>query len=314
MKLINKKLILGTALWGWGIDKKQAFLMLDFFVSFGGRYIDCATNYPINGRNKDYGLALKWLQEWIRINKIKLFIIIKVGSIDNLGSPFYDLSKNRVLSLYEEMKLNFGESLWCISVHWDNRNNDKDFTIVQETVNVFKELRNNGVSIGLSGIKRPELYFKSMPELSSNWIIQCKENFLTQDARLKYQQFFPNAEYYAYGINMGGLKLLENEKSVSAKIRKIDYSNSLKNIIADSLKNKNIIDFGFNCVNDLSMAFIFFNTLYSGVIIGSRTVEQLSSTYKIHQILGNLKFDELTNLNNLINNLHKRIKCLEKSY
>lgn len=311
MKKKDKNLILGTALWGWGINKKDAFSILDKYIEYGGRYVDCATNYPINGITEDYGLALKWLTEWISINSTKLFVIVKIGSIDNLGSPSYDLSNSRLLSLYEDLKQNFGESLGCISIHWDNRSEDKYFDFVKSTVFALQELRNKGISIGLSGIKCPQFYADAAPKLINDWIIQCKENFLTQESRQNYQQFFPNAQYYAYGINMGGFKISEDEQSVSAKIRKISYPNRLKDIMGNSLRDKVVQDLGLENINDLNMAFIFINPIYSGIIIGPRTEDQMSLTFKSWQRLINLDLSELTKLKIFINELQRKIKSFE---
>ena len=86
MNNIEKRLILGTALWGWGVSKKEAFLILDNFVENGGLYIDCATNYPINKNIIDYGLALLWIEEWIKINNKRLFIVVKVHISEYLNS------------------------------------------------------------------------------------------------------------------------------------------------------------------------------------------------------------------------------------
>ncbi|UXC30016.1 aldo/keto reductase [Aliarcobacter butzleri] len=311
MNNIEKRLILGTALWGWGVSKKEAFLILDNFVENGGLYIDCATNYPINKNMKDYGLALLWIEEWIKINNKRLFIIVKVGSIDNLGTPNFDLSSNNILTVSKKLIDTFGDSLGCISVHWDNRTENKDFKLVQETVIALKEIKEkNNLSIGLSGIKNPRFYYEAMPDLIDDWIIQCKENFLTQEARLNYQEYFPLAKYYAYGINMGGIKL-SDEKSVSARIREINYSSKLKEVISTSLQDNQIIDNGLSTVNDLNMAFIFLNTIYNGIIIGPRTVEQLISTVKAWNTLSNLDSKKLNQLKLFIDNLHSRIKEIE---
>ncbi|KLE11282.1 hypothetical protein AF79_01470 [Aliarcobacter butzleri L354] len=311
MNNIEKRLILGTALWGWGVSKKEAFLILDNFVENGGLYIDCATNYPINKNIKDYGLALLWIEEWIKINNKRLFIIVKVGSIDNLGTPNFDLSSNNILTVSKKLIDTFGDSLGCVSVHWDNRIENKDFKLVQETVVALKEIKEkNNLSIGLSGIKNPRFYYEAMPDLVDDWIIQCKENFLTQEARLNYQEYFPLAKYYAYGINMGGIKL-SDEKSVSARIREINYSSKLKDVISTSLQDNLIIDNGLSTVNNLNMAFIFLNTIYNGIIIGPRTVEQLISTFKTWSILSNLDSNKLNQLKLFISNLHSRIKEIE---
>jgi aryl-alcohol dehydrogenase-like predicted oxidoreductase len=311
MKSKEKKLILGTALWGWGVDKKEAFLILDNFIKLGGYYIDCATNYPINKNINDYGLALEWLEEWNEINKIKLFIIVKIGSIDNLGSPSCDISKNRIISISEDLSNRFGDSLGCISIHWDNSVEDNDFEAVKEVLATLKELKNNGLSIGLSGIKNPSLYYNALPELSDSWIIQCKENFLTDKSRLSYQEFFPLAEYYAYGINMGGLKISEKEESVSAKIRDINYSDKLKLLISNALNNEMVKNIELNSVNDLNMAFIYVNKTYNGIIIGPRTTKQLSSTFKTWNTLINLNINSLEVLKVFISQIHNRIKKLD---
>lgn len=311
MNNIEKRLILGTALWGWGVSKKEAFLILDNFVENGGLYIDCATNYPINKNIKDYGLALLWIEEWIKINNKRLFIIVKVGSIDNLGTPNFDLSSNNILTVSKKLIDTFGDSLGCISVHWDNRTENKDFKLVQETVIALKEVKEkNNLSIGLSGIKNSRFYYEAMPDLADDWIIQCKENFLTQEARLNYQEYFPLAKYYAYGINMGGIKL-SDEKSVSARIREINYSSKLKDVISTSLQDNLIIDNGLSTVNDLNMAFIFLKTIFNGIIIGPRTVEQLISTFKTWDVLSNLDSNKLNQLKLFIDNLHSRIKEIE---
>lgn len=311
MNNIEKRLILGTALWGWGVSKKEAFLILDNFVENGGLYIDCATNYPINKNIKDYGLALLWIEEWIKINNKRLFIIVKVGSLDNLGTPNFDLSSNNISTVSKKLIDTFGDSLGCVSVHWDNRIENKDFKLVQETVIALKEIKEkNNLSIGLSGIKNPRFYYEAMPDLVDDWIIQCKENFLTQEARLNYQEYFPLAKYYAYGINMGGIKL-SDEKSVSARIREINYSSKLKDVISTSLQDNLIIDNGLSTVNNLNMSFIFLNTIFNGIIIGPRTVEQLISTFKTWGILSNLDSNKLNQLKLFISNLHSRIKEIE---
>lgn len=312
MKNREKKLILGTALWGWGIDKQEAFLILDSFVKLGGRYVDCATNYPINKNIKDYGLALKWLEEWNNINKVKLFIIVKIGSIDNLGSPYYDISRDRILSISENLLKCFNSSLGCVSIHWDNSQiGNTSFEIIKETVSAFKEIKDSGLSIGLSGINNPSLYYAAMPELSNDWLIQCKENFLTEKARLNYEKIFPFAEYYAYGINMGGLKISENEESISSKIRQINYSNKLKLLISSSLRDKLILNIGLNTVNDLNMAFIYVKKVYSGIIIGPRTNEQLSSTFKIWENLKKLDSESFKSLVFFIDQLKTEISQLD---
>lgn len=307
----KKQLILGTALWGWGINKDDAFSILDNFVKLGGFCVDCATNYPINKNINDLGLALKWLEEWNNINKANLFIIVKIGSKDNLGSPSYDLSKKYILTSYKKLLERFDDALGCISVHWDDRIEKNDLADVQETLAALKTIKDKGVYIGLSGVKNPALYYNAMSELYDDWIIQCKENFLTNQSILTYKKYFPLSKYYAYGINMGGLKISKDEQSISANIRKINHSEKLKFLILECLNNKFIKSINLKSANDLNMAFIFINQMYNGVIVGPRTNIQLASTFNTWNNLINLDLESLKVLNLTIQKLQKRIRKLD---
>lgn len=311
MKLLEKRLVLGTALWGWSINKKEAFSILESFIDLGGRYIDCATNYPINKNIQDHGLALEWLEEWNNTNNTSLFIIVKIGSMDNLGSPNYDLSKNRIMTIYKELQSRFGKSLGCISVHWDNRK-ETELEKVKETISAFKQLKKNGLRIGLSGIKNPILYYETMHELSDKLIIQCKENFLTDNSRLNYQEFFPLAEYYAYGINMGGLKISKKEESVSAKVRKITYPDKLKLLISKSLNDEVIKDAGIQSVNDLNMAYIYTMQVYNGIIVGPRTTEQLIKTFETWEKLTKLDSKSFEKLKTYLHKLQLKVRQIDR--
>ena len=82
----HKDLILGTSLWGWTVKKKECFKILDTFYNNGYRWIDTATNYPINSDEKYFRYAENLIAEWIKNNDINdLKIISKIGSLNNLG-------------------------------------------------------------------------------------------------------------------------------------------------------------------------------------------------------------------------------------
>ena len=95
----SKELILGTALWGWGIEKINAFRILDKFVERGFKKVDVATNYPINEDHLSYGQTINWLREWVKYNgKYSIEVICKVGSLSNSKSPKCNLSKSFLLT------------------------------------------------------------------------------------------------------------------------------------------------------------------------------------------------------------------------
>lgn len=285
MKLIdatpsNKKIILGTALWGWGITRTEAFNLLDYYSNNGGLIVDTATNYPINKREEDYGLAIRWLKDWMRIYpNEKVSIIVKIGSKNNMGGPEVDLSPTTVLETTKRLRDIFGNSLSCVSIHWDDRVDEtKEKKAITQTVEAMSRVHEMGLDIGLSGIKDPRLYYQSSPILASEWLIQVKENFLTNRPRISYEKYFPSARYFAYGINMGGIKVENYCKDSSINLRGIE----VKSELVDKLRN--LLEIGANIepcpsnLNHLSLAFTHSNDSLSGVIIGPRNVRQLEET------------------------------------
>ena len=131
--LFQKDLILGTALWGWGIDKSNALKILDNFVEKGFRKVDVATNYPINNNYSSYGQTINWLSEWIRNNSAHpIEVICKVGSLSNTKTNKCNLSKSFLLTIKALINEKLKDSLYCLMIHWDNRSN---FDEIKETSN-----------------------------------------------------------------------------------------------------------------------------------------------------------------------------------
>lgn len=271
-----KQVALGTALWGWGVDKQEAFEILDHFVESGGTLVDVATNYPINGVPADYGLSLEYLSEWIRSRQHDdLRIILKLGARDNVGSSRFDLSRDRILDLVERAHRKLGESLSCVSVHWDNRGeSQEEHTGIQATAKALSELEAEGFDIGLSGIKRPEIYKKFLEIRLERLLIQVKENLLTHAARDNYERVFPDSRYLAYGLNMGGLKTDQYKRESSKTLRNINHPEWLVDSVKTFLTQNNLSP-KVNSVSDLTLFHAFCNDRLSGIILGPRTKAQL---------------------------------------
>jgi aryl-alcohol dehydrogenase-like predicted oxidoreductase len=82
----SKTLVLGTALWGWGVGRATAHQILDRYVALGGRIVDTAANYPINKRPEDFAMAANWIADWVDANGVEvLSILVKIGATDNMG-------------------------------------------------------------------------------------------------------------------------------------------------------------------------------------------------------------------------------------
>lgn len=276
----NKKLVLGTALWGWGIERREAYELLEHFLQSGGSIVDTATNYPINKHKEDFGLAVSWIADWVQQHgDTNLALTVKIGSRDNMGSPDVNLTPDNIERSADTLKSQFDNALSCVSIHWDNRaDEDHQRVAIAQTVDAMSKLEQAGFSIGLSGIKYPELYFKADPTLAEKWIIQVKENFMTRAAREAYQTWFPKAKYLAYGINLGGLKIEAPKTNSSIELRQINIPQLLTERLGHFLDSDHRFEPRPMTLNELALASSYVNPALSGVVIGPRNLEQLKNT------------------------------------
>ncbi len=279
-----KPLILGTALWGWTIEKRSAYDILDTFISYGGRYIDTATNYPINKRTEDMGLSLLWLKEWLKINgSHNVEVILKVGSVDNSGSSKSQMSGGFLEEACNQYSGELDGALSVLSTHWDH---DDDPIKIVEIINAFRKVLQQGFKIGLSGIRHPKIYYENATDLADKWWIQVKENVFDNSARARYQQFFMNSKYIAYGINLGGIKPSGAKRGRSSEMRNILYPaevvHSLEQEVQE-VKNK------YPYVDNL-YKYTLFHALMTkdlgGIIIGPSKVAHLIEVMNIqHEMI-----------------------------
>ena len=262
-----ENLALGTARWGSEIDKKIAFKLLDRFVESGGRFIDSAANYPINGVAEDFGLANKFLSEWFSLNQdVDLSIFVKLGSVSNSGGPESDLSAGTIHNNFESLHHKFGKSLGGVGVHWDNRGIDMAEQ-VHETIQQLELFHKNGFRIGISGVREVGTYLRLAPSLENVWEIQVREKVDDHSIRDSYLGFFPNASYFVYGIN--GRRL-----SSSTSVR------GSEDINTQSEKQESNADRYFLWIKTI----LDRNGVHK-VIIGPRTLQQLDSILiRMHRI------------------------------
>lgn len=296
---LTDKLVLGTAMWGWSLTERQsAWNLLDYYVSRGMSFIDTAWNYPINKNPEDMGLALKWLAEWAKFNKAKIFC--KIGATNNLGTDETNLSGKNIISTAKILSEMLGESLWGVGIHWDNRETEEE---IFETVNAINEIKQNGYIIGLSGIKCLELYKKS-GLLANDLVIQVKENLLTNEARSHYQKEFPYANYWGYGINFAGFSL--SNDSLTFSLRGGNFSQEKTQYLFEFLTK--FIETGkvpmIKTSFDFCLIFALLNENLSKIIVGSRTKQQLEQVFELYDLLKD--FDK-NQLNNLINDPNSRL-------
>jgi hypothetical protein len=250
-----EKLILGCAYWGSRISPPVAMKLLDLYVESGGRHVDSATNYPINGNINDFGLANKIIAQWLKSNtNIALDVFVKIGSIDNSGGPECDLTYRKLSRDVRKLRNIFENNLGGVGIHWDNRG-ELSKSEITETTDFMRALHQQNFRIGLSGLKYKDTYLRSAPDLANCWEIQVKETTTKQDVRNDYLRFYPEAKYIAYGIG--------SERHSTKK----DFQPP-----TDLETSKQGSDY-YNLINELLT-----NRRIDKVLIGPRTLNQLDQT------------------------------------
>lgn len=231
MSVPGKKLVLGTAQWGWNVSEKEAFALLDAWLKTGRREVDCATNYPINRNPEHFRAAERILKTYVDAHGIQeLALTMKIGSMDNMRSPEVNLSPSFLQMMSEEYHRLFGHNLSVVMLHWDNRNAPE---VIQESLEALQRLGTSlGVRPGLSGIAHPEAYAQANAQLGLNFDIQLKHNVLHSDLE-RYVPLQRNVlaggphRFFAYGINAGGIKLDGNYPPDSTFITRGGQTESL---------------------------------------------------------------------------------------
>jgi aryl-alcohol dehydrogenase-like predicted oxidoreductase len=256
--------------------------MLDHFVASGGRLVDAATNYPINGKPRDHGHSLKVLSSWVAANPASgIGILTKLGSVSNDGQPASRLSGRAIERESSRVLEMLGSSALGFAVHWDRRNSktvdaNRDMT---STLRAMRRLKHHGFQIGFSGVEDPAGYQRIAEDLSEHWWIQVKENVLDAKARLNCQRHFPKAKYFAYGINFGGLKsLTEPRPGSSVDIRKVRISRQEADLIIRRYSELGVAGPPGQPLTTLALRFAHMNSNLAGIVAGPSSVAQLKET------------------------------------
>lgn len=275
-----KRLVLGTAMWGWLVPRGECFNILAARDEASAiNWIDCATNYPINGNQRDHGIALRWLSEWFESHTNDLCrVFVKVGSLKNDGKSHCDLSFDNLIGEALRLREILGHHLGGVGIHWDNRNLTTDsIKAFQDTVEFLRWARRENLKVGFSGVKDPQAYAELAPDLADVWTIQVRESPLSQSGREQLRVYFPLSEYWVYGINDRGLRMdsrpsltwdTRGRRLTTDQIRLADEMWAVEQASADPPR---------------SWSELAFRTVYSragvdGIIIGPRSVKQMEES------------------------------------
>ncbi len=125
---------LGGNVFGWTLDEKESFKILDAFVENGGNFIDTADTYPwwVNGTG---GLSESIIGKWIkeRGNRKDLVIATKVGS--ETKEHGFDISKKHILKSVDESLQRL--QIDHIDLYYTHFDDNK--TPVEETLSAYDE-------------------------------------------------------------------------------------------------------------------------------------------------------------------------------
>ncbi len=282
--------MLGTAQWGWNVGRAEAFRLLDAWLETGRRDIDCATNYPINRNPADFRAAEKILLEYIRAHGLRdLRVTMKIGSLDNMRSPEVNLAPSFVWMMGEEYHRVFGENLYCLMFHWDNREDTAEIHTSLEALAGLQ--RDAGIKPGLSGIKFPEKYAHANEDVGLSFDIQLKHNVFQSDFE-RYALHFSTTQplnhstthqFFAYGINAGGVKLDEHYEPGSVFLarggqpEKVAAALEKMRALLPDL-NTAFVRPPVKTMNHVGLIYAGLHLDLSGILLGVSSVSQLKET------------------------------------
>lgn len=133
-------IVFGGNVFGWTLDEKESFRILDEVFEKGFTTIDTADSYshwaPGNKGGESEAIIGKWMKT--RGNRDRIQLITKVGS--NPGKEGRDVSKNYILKAAEDSlrRLNT-DHIDLYFTHWDNEE-----TPVEETLEAYQQLIKQG--------------------------------------------------------------------------------------------------------------------------------------------------------------------------
>lgn len=133
-------IVFGGNVFGWTLDEKESFSMLDSIYEKGFRTIDTADSYshwaPGNSGGESETIIGKWMQE--RANRNDIILMTKVGS--NPGKEGRDVSKDYIVRAAEDsLRRLQTDHIDLYFTHWDNEK-----TPVEETLEAYEQLITQG--------------------------------------------------------------------------------------------------------------------------------------------------------------------------
>lgn len=244
-------LIFGGNVFGWTVDEKRSFELLDAFTDAGFNGIDTADSYsrwfPGNTGGESEAIIGKWLKH--KGNRDRMVIATKVGS--DMGQGHHDVSKNYILKAVEDSLTRLQtDYIDLYQTHWDN-----EATPVEETLEAYDLLVKQGKVrwIGASNLSperltasleasekyhypvyqtlQPEYNLYHRERFEKNYLAICKERELSVLTYYSLASGFLSGKYQSISdlektIRGKGLKKYMNERGfrILAALKKVTFN------------------------------------------------------------------------------------------
>ena len=208
-------------------------------------------------------------------------VMMKIGSLNNLRTPDHNLTPSFLMMAANDYRYLFGNNLSTLMIHWDNRDQSVD---INQSLSVFNGLQKDGLNIGFSGLKYPDLYAEGLNEISLNDIrIQIKHNLLYSDYN-RYEPLHDKASFIAYGINAGGIKLQQGTYNTNASLiarggkkeDNLNLINKLNELLQKQQNNQPIP----KRMNHLGLLYALYHPAIKQVLLGVSSIDQLKDSWE----------------------------------
>jgi aryl-alcohol dehydrogenase-like predicted oxidoreductase len=293
---------LGGNVFGWTIDEKKSFGVLDAFVDAGFNFIDTADSYstwkPGNKGGESETIIGNWMKS--RNNRNKVLIATKVGSDMGQGKT---LKKKYILEEVEASlkRLKVGH-IDLYQSHWDDLS-----TPVEETLEAYQQLIQQGQvrAIGASNFSKERLAEALRASGKNNLpryqTFQPRYNLYDREEfEREYEQICLNQNLGVipyYGLAMGflsGKYRCEDDLSKSARGKGVqNYLNPRGLKILDALDN--VAKKYSTSPATIALAWLIARPSITAPIASATSVQQLQDLVKAAEInLDEEAVDELT--------------------
>jgi len=295
-------LIFGGNVFGWTVDEKEAFSLLDQFFEKGFNCIDTADSYsawaPGNKGGESETIIGNWMKA--RRNRNQIVISTKVG--DKISENKKRLSKKYILAAAEESlkRLQIGH----IDLYQTHK--DDPSTPIEETLQAYQQLMDEG-KIGYIGVSNlsPERIEESLKisrekNLPGYQTLQPKYNLYDREFETKYAGLVQrnNMSVITYSSLASGFLSgkyhSEKDFSKSARGKGMEkYLNKKGNTLLKVLEE--ISETYNSSPAAISLAWLIKNPLVTAPIVSATNKKQLEEIMQAVEL--NLSHEDMEKLN-----------------